>query len=72
MVLTEQNQIHFARLLTLRAALKLETKGLKRHGPSALSILRREGYVKARTAMKALEELNNLLTEWDAQKGEKP
>lgn len=51
---------HF-RLLTLRQALKLETLGLKGRGASALSVLRKEGYVKSRTAKAALAELDALL-----------
>lgn len=59
--LTHPDHIAHFRLLTLRQALKLETLGLKRRGASALSVLRKEGYVKSRTAKAALVELNALL-----------
>lgn len=62
-VLTHPDDIAHFRLLTLRAALKLEVLGLKRRGASALSVLRKEGYVKSRTAKAALVELNALLGE---------
>jgi hypothetical protein len=71
-LITGPHQIQFARLLTLRAGLKLEAKGMKSsRGPSMLSILRQEGYVKARTAAKAVEELNELLAEFDTSRGDK-
>lgn len=59
--LTHSDDIARFRLLTLRQALKLEALGLKRRGASALSILRKEGYVKSRTAKAALDELDALL-----------
>lgn len=59
--LTHSDDIAHFRLLTLRQALKLETLGLKRRGATALSILRKEGYVKSRTAKAALAELDALL-----------
>ena len=34
--------VNFFRLLTLRSALELEIKGLKRHGRSAYSIIKEE------------------------------
>jgi len=46
-------QIEAYRLLALKGALKLESIGLKRRGPSALSIVRSMG-IKARTAKAAL------------------
>lgn len=46
------------RLMAMRQALKLEALGLKRNGVSVLSILRKEGLVKARTAKSALIELD--------------
>lgn len=63
--LTHSDDIAHYRLLTLRSALKLEVLGLKRRGASALSILRKEGYVKSRTAKAALVELNALLGKED-------
>jgi hypothetical protein len=41
------------RLLALKGALKLESLGMKRRGPSALSIVRSMG-IRARTAKAAL------------------
>lgn len=67
--ITGKDNIDFARLLTLRVGLKLEARGMKMsRGRSALSILRSEGYVKARTAAKALDEMNELLKDFDAIK----
>jgi len=43
-ILSTPDQIQGARLLTLRQALKLEIKGMKRTGKSAYSILREMGY----------------------------
>jgi hypothetical protein len=43
-MLTTPDQIQGARLLTLRQALKLEIKGMRRTGKSAYSILREMGY----------------------------
>lgn len=51
-VLTGQ-QIDNARLLTLRAMLKLEIAGLKRGGNSAHTILKRMGYRGTRQEMLA-------------------
>jgi hypothetical protein len=48
MILTGQ-QIEHARLLTLRAALKLEMKGMKlSRSPSAYSILKKMGFKGSR------------------------
>lgn len=63
--LTHPDDIAMFRLMTLRSALKLEVLGLKRRGASALSVLRKEGYVKARTAKAALIELDALLGRGD-------
>jgi len=55
-------QIQQAQLLTLRAMLKLETKGLKRsRAPSAYSMLKGMGYKGTRQA---------ILTQLDAQRNE--
>ena len=43
-MLSTPEQIQGARLLTLRQALKLEMKGMRRTGKSAYSILREMGY----------------------------
>jgi len=42
------------RMLALKGALKLESLGMKRRGPSALSIVRQHYGIKARTAKEAL------------------
>lgn len=44
MILTTPAQISAYHLATLRTALKLEMAGMKRHGKTALSILRGMGY----------------------------
>lgn len=41
-VIDSPEGIRFYRLLTLRAALRLETLGMRRRGPSAYSIIKRE------------------------------
>jgi len=46
--------INVFRLLALRGALKLESVGLKRRGPSALTLVKKETGIKARTAKDAL------------------
>jgi hypothetical protein len=56
------NQIEQARLLTLRAMLKLEMKGLTRsRAPSAYSVLKSMGYKGTRQA---------ILAQLDAQRNE--
>ena len=47
------NQIEAARLLTLRQALKLELRGMKRRGRTAYSILRGMGFKGSREAVLA-------------------
>lgn len=47
------NQIEAARLLTLRQALKLELRGMKRRGRTAYSILRGMGFRGSREAVLA-------------------
>jgi hypothetical protein len=49
-MLITADQIPAFRLLALRSMLKLEAKGMKRRGPSALSIVKAETGLKARTA----------------------
>ena len=53
-VLDTPAQIIAFRLLSLRGALKLESVGLKRRGPSALTLVKKETGIKARTAKDAL------------------
>jgi hypothetical protein len=57
--LTTPDQIARYRLATLRAALKLEIAGMKRHGPSAYAILKTEGFTGTRAHI--LEQINKLL-----------
>jgi len=64
-VLHTTEQIYAFRLLTLRSMLKLETKGMKRRGPSALAIVKAETGLKARTAAAMLP----LYTAWLAERG---
>ena len=58
-ILDTPDQIARFRLLTLRAALRLEIAGMKRRGPSAYAILKTEGFTGTRAAI--LAELNNIL-----------
>ena len=57
------NEIKYARLLTLRAALKLEMKGIKAvNGTTAYAILKREGFKGSRAKVLAqLDEIRNQL-----------
>jgi hypothetical protein len=57
--LTTPDQIARFRLLTLRAALKLEIAGMKRRGPSAYAILKKEGFAGTRADI--LEQINKQL-----------
>ena len=50
--------IDWYRVRVLRSMLKLESKGLKRRGRSALSVIRAEFGIKARTAKAALAEFD--------------
>lgn len=59
--LTTPDQIARYRLATLRAMLKLEIAGMKKRGPSAYAILKKEGFTGTRAAI--LVELNNILEE---------
>ena len=59
MIIGEQN-IKNARILTLRAALKLEVKGMKRRGQSVYSIVKKEfGFKGSKT--RVLEQLNKYI-----------
>ena len=62
-VLDAPAQINAFRLLSLRGALKLESVGLKRRGPSALTLVKKETGIKARTAKDALPLFEALLRE---------
>lgn len=59
--MTDPNEIALYRLVVLRAALRLELKGLRRNGPSALTILKREKLVQSRTRKEAIEELSVII-----------
>ena len=62
--LTTPDQIAHFRMLTLRAALKLEIAGMKRsRGPSVYSILKAEGFTGTRAAV--LQQLNDQLERAD-------
>jgi succinylarginine dihydrolase len=62
------NQIEAARLLTLRQALKLELRGMKRRGRTAYSVLRGMGFRGSREAV--LEQLDDIRNNILNQKGE--
>ena len=57
-VINRPEQIEAFRLLTLRQALTLEMKGLRRTGKSAYSILREMGYTGTRGEV--LEQLDKI------------
>ena len=57
-MLTTPDQIQGARLLTLRQALKLEIKGMKRTGRSAYAILKDEGFTGTR--QQVLDQLDQI------------
>jgi len=58
-VLDTPEQIARYRLLTLRAALRLEIAGMKKRGQSAYQILKAEGYTGTRAQVH--EQLQNYL-----------
>jgi hypothetical protein len=61
MMLTEPNQIAIYRLMTLRAGLKLEIRGMKvKGGKSCYSIIRNEFGLKGDRAS-VLEQLDEML-----------
>jgi len=53
LVITGAANIEAYRMLAIKSALKLESIGLRRNGPSALSMVNKMG-IKARTAKQAL------------------
>ena len=59
-VLDTPEQIDFGRMLTLKAALKLEVVGLKRRGRSVYSIIKEEYGLRGNKA-KVLEEFTKLI-----------
>ena len=65
MVITEPNQIALYRLLTLRAGLRLEIRGLKvSKGRSCYAIIKQEFGLKGDRAS-VLEQFENYLSEHD-------
>ena len=57
-ILDTPDKIARYRLLTLRAALRLEIAGMKKRGKSAYQILKAEGY--SGTRAQVLEQLHNI------------
>lgn len=57
-------QVEFASILALRSALRLEARGMKRRGKSALSIAKSRGLTTARTTAKALDDVNAYLAQY--------
>ncbi len=51
---TTPEEINAYRMLAIKGALKLESLGMKGRGPSALSVVKKEFGIKARTAREAL------------------
>jgi len=58
-ILDTPDQIARYRLATLRAALRLEIAGMKRRGPSAYAVLKKEGFTGTRADI--LEQINKQL-----------
>ena len=55
------DRINPFRLLALKGALKLESKGMKRHGRSALSVVKAEFGIKGRTAAEVLPKFEQAI-----------
>lgn len=62
-VITGADNIEMARLLAVRGALKLETKGLKRHGRSARVLANEAMSTSYKTVKKTYTEFNRWLVE---------
>jgi hypothetical protein len=61
-VITGEQNIKNARILTLRAALRLECKGMKRSGRSVCSIVKQEfGFIGSK--QKVLNQLDKWITD---------
>lgn len=60
MVISEPSQIMHFRMLTLRAGLRLEVKGLKRSGRSFYSIIKKEFGLKG-SRESVLEQFDSLI-----------
>ena len=69
MVITGQNQILGARMLALRAGLRLEVKGLRRSGRSFYAIIKKEFGLKG-TRESVLAQFDEMLAPFDQLKGE--
>jgi len=61
-VITGEDNIKNARILTLRSALKLEVKGMKRRGRSVYSIVKQEFGFRG-NKQRVLEQLNEYIAE---------
>jgi hypothetical protein len=57
-IITGAENIENVRILALRGALRMEARGMKRRGRSALAIVREMGLTDKRTASAALTDLN--------------
>lgn len=62
-IISTPENIAAYRLLALKGMLKLESLGMTKRGPSALSIVKKEFGIKARTAKDALPLYIELLKE---------
>jgi hypothetical protein len=69
MVITDPNHILQFRMLTLRAGLRLEVKGLRRSGRSFYAIIKKEFGLKG-TRESVLAQFDEMLAPFDALKGE--
>ena len=67
MVITDPNQILQFRMLTLRAGLRLEVKGLRRSGRSFYAIIKREFNLKG-TRESVLAQFDEMLAPFDKLK----
>lgn len=59
-VIDNPESLNMYRLLALKGALKMEVYGMRRRGPSAFSIIKKETGIKARSA----KELLPLYEDW--------
>jgi len=67
MVMTDPNQILQFRMLTLRAGLRLEVKGLRRSGRSFFAIIKKEFGLKG-TRESVLAQFDEMLAPFDKLK----
>ena len=59
-MIIEKHQVPFARLITLRSALKLELLGMKRRGRSAYAIIKAEFNLKG-NKQKVYDQFNKIV-----------